>query len=245
MNPDDIREFAGKLEPLLSGFVRHDLPLSGVEPSPAEDIPVVEFVAAPIGFVKGSLALGWSSGWPGHQRRMDVVFQFLHLYCPSAEEFNVGVARTRGLRAHIPLLRNRWAIGPDSVTDEAAREIAGSVGPHWNRAVYEIGSAEAYVRELRWDAAQSSSWLEILAYSFILMGDWDGARRSLAHLLKGYAHAPGLTEEMAARARQMETLLASDTGAAIDRLFKWRVERLGAQGLLHLAAADDDCWIWS
>jgi hypothetical protein len=42
MNPDDIKAFAEQhLESQLPGFVRHDLPLSGAEPSLSNDVPVV------------------------------------------------------------------------------------------------------------------------------------------------------------------------------------------------------------
>lgn len=229
MNPDGIRFFAGRyLEPRLTWLKRHDL--AWAEPSEAEFVCPIEFVAAPIGWIKCSLTLTSPPAQLGRETHVLVGVRTLPLYCPAADVLDVGIKRGHGLRARLSTFRHLWAIG-SGAGDEVAAELAQAVEEQWPAAVKRIGTPEGVANEIEHEAERDIGWLETLAYSRVLAGDIAGAGRSIARVLRD----PNRTGAVNLRATQINRVLLNPTAAA-DRLAEWRQERLEAEGLLALAA---------
>jgi hypothetical protein len=229
MNPDEIRFFSGRyLAPRLTWLKRHDL--AWAEPSDAEFVCPIEFVSAPIGWIKCSLTLTSPPAHLGRETHVLVGVRTLPLYCPAADVLDVGIERGHGLRARLSTFRHRWAIG-SGAGDDVAAELAQAVKEQWPAAVAKNGTPEGIARAIRDEAARDIGWLETLAYSRVLAGDIAGAGASIARILRD----PNRTGAVNLRATHINRVLLNPAAAA-DRLAEWRLERLETEGLLDLAA---------
>ncbi|HEY5488669.1 MAG TPA: hypothetical protein VIK00_02440 [Candidatus Limnocylindrales bacterium] len=230
MNPDEIRFFAGRyLAPRLTWLKRHDL--AWVEPSDAEFVCPIEFVASPIGWIKCSLTLTSPPAHLGRETHVLVGVRTLPLYCPEADALDVGIKRGHGLLSRLSTFRHRWAIG-SGAGEEVATELARAIEEQWPAAIRQIGTPQGVAEEIRGEAARDIRWLETLAYSRMLAGDRVGAGQAIAQILRN----PNRTGAVNSRVTQINRVLFSDPAVAADRLFEWRRERLEAQGLVDIAA---------
>jgi hypothetical protein len=242
MNPRDLESFATEyLEPRLPWLTRRDLPWD--DPSPEAFVCPVEFVAAPIEWIKCSLTLNSPPALLGRERYTLVGFRFVALWTPEAPDGDLGVNRPgHGPLARLATFRHRWAMGADAGAD-VADELARAAQEQWPAALRKLGDVESYFGAVKGDAETEPSWpfgredpatarlAEAVAYAPLLLGDPSGAQKRILRLRRrDGAGAAG------SRAAQIERNLSSHPGAAVDLLYEWRRARLEAEGLLGLAA---------
>jgi hypothetical protein len=222
MTPEEAKRFAiDYLEPRLTWLQRHDLTWS--EPSNSELVSPIEFLLTPIGPVKCDFGLGVPPVSQGRDKVIHLGFGFQPLFVPFTSYFTVPLPVGREWSA-------RWPLRPGQ-EDQLAADIVSAVEARWPKAVREMGSIEGLEYSLQYDAIQSAEMLEVLAYARIVIGDSDGADRSLSRTRRFALSA--VDEE---RVAHMEVLIRRDRPAALAQLATWRLRNLDLLGLQDLAA---------
>jgi hypothetical protein len=242
LNTQDLQAFAARyVEPRLPWLKRHDLPVP--QRSEEDFVCPVEFVQAPIEWIKCSLVLVAPPSRLEREKYALVGIRFMALWRPDAEGYDIGVKRGHGLLAGLGTFRHRWPIAPGAA-DSIADELAAAAREQWDDAVRGCGNLDGYVKAVAPNAEAHDSWirftrpdrldvgwLETLAYAYVLLGDPETAHECVLRL-----RSRDLEGASVARANQFDRLLASNPAAAVDQLYAWRQQRLEAEGLLDLAA---------